>query len=123
MPSSAELVAKDGSWRERSELDAMAELSPELEKELERLDGEFWVPGEKLKEIVKRFQQELNAGTFDDYHVAKSAKKRNLTIFARSERIRQWHTHERLMGPWHALRKGEGHVPHPGSRRHQSTCL
>lgn len=56
------MVAKDSSWRQRSELEAMADLSPELEKELERLDGEFWVSGAKLKEIVKRFQEELGEG-------------------------------------------------------------
>jgi hexokinase len=42
----------------------MADLSPELEKELEKLDGEFWVSGDKLKEIVDRFREELNRGTF-----------------------------------------------------------
>ena len=51
MPLSKDLLAQD-SWRQRSELDAMADLSPELVNEMERLDEEFWVPGEKLKEIV-----------------------------------------------------------------------
>ena len=63
MPSSAELVAKDSSWRQRSELEAMADLPPELEKELERLDGEFWASGDKLKEIVEKFREELDEGT------------------------------------------------------------
>jgi hexokinase len=62
MPSSAELVAKDSSWRQRSELEAMADLSPELEKELEELDDQFWVSGDRLKKIVERFQKELDEG-------------------------------------------------------------
>ncbi|KAF1950296.1 hypothetical protein CC80DRAFT_529005 [Byssothecium circinans] len=62
MPSSAELVGKDSSWRQRSELQAMADMSPELEKEMERLDQAFWVSGEKLKEIVQRFREELDEG-------------------------------------------------------------
>ena len=40
----------------------MANLPPELEQELERLDKEFWVDDQKLKEIVKRFREELNEG-------------------------------------------------------------
>ena len=63
MPSSKELVEQDSSWRQRSEFQGMAELSPELEKEMERLDREFWVGGEKLKEIVQRFREELEEGT------------------------------------------------------------
>ncbi|KAF2685703.1 hypothetical protein K458DRAFT_449478 [Lentithecium fluviatile CBS 122367] len=62
MPSSAELVAKDSSWGQQPELNAIADLSPELEKELEGLDGEFWVSREKLKEIVGRFREELEEG-------------------------------------------------------------
>lgn len=73
MPSSAELVAKDSSWRQRSELDAMADLSPELERELSQLDNEFWVSREKLKEIVKRFKEELEEGT-DYIHPNPGAK-------------------------------------------------
>lgn len=63
MGDSKELVNKDSNWRQRSELEAMADLPPELEKELERLDKEFWVDDKKLKEIVKRFREELNEGT------------------------------------------------------------
>lgn len=62
MPNSKELVDRDSSWRQRSELEALADLTPELEKELERLDKEFWVSDEKLKEIVQRFQEELQDG-------------------------------------------------------------
>lgn len=62
MPDSKQLVAKDSSWRQRSELEALADLTPELEKELERLDKEFWVDDEKLKEIVSRFREELKEG-------------------------------------------------------------
>lgn len=40
----------------------MADLPSELEKELDRLDESFWISGEKLKEIVKRFCQELDEG-------------------------------------------------------------
>lgn len=62
MSVSAKLVEKDSTWRQRSELEAMAELPSPLEKELQRLDGEFWVSQEKLKEIVQRFQEELDEG-------------------------------------------------------------
>ncbi|KAF2122055.1 hexokinase-domain-containing protein [Lophiotrema nucula] len=61
MPTSLDLVGKE-SWRQRSELEKMADLPPELEKELDRLDNEFWVSRDKLKEIVKRFQEELEDG-------------------------------------------------------------
>lgn len=61
MPNSKQLVEQD-SWRQRSELDAMADLTPELEKELERLDEQFWVSSEKLKKIVARFKEELEEG-------------------------------------------------------------
>ncbi|KAF1977085.1 hypothetical protein BU23DRAFT_500805 [Bimuria novae-zelandiae CBS 107.79] len=61
MTSSKELIAQD-SWHQRSELDDMADLSPELEKEMERLDKEFWISGEKLKKIVTRFRDELEEG-------------------------------------------------------------
>lgn len=40
----------------------MADLPPELEKELERLDKEFWVDDQKLKEIVERFREEIHEG-------------------------------------------------------------
>jgi hexokinase len=79
MPSSAELVANDSSWRQRSELEAMADLSPELEQEVEKLDGEFWVSGKKLKEIVERFQKELDQGAL---MAAMSGSSATLTVFA-----------------------------------------
>lgn len=63
MPSFKDLVTQDSTWRQRSELEAMAALSPALEKEMESLDKEFWVSGEKLKEIVQRFKEELEEGT------------------------------------------------------------
>jgi hexokinase len=50
------------SWRQRSELEKMADLTPELEDELTKLDKQFWVSGEKLKEIVARFREELDEG-------------------------------------------------------------
>ncbi|KAF2641557.1 hexokinase [Massarina eburnea CBS 473.64] len=56
------MVNKDSPWRQRSEIHAIAEFSPELELEMERLDKEFWIPGQKLKEIVKRFIEELDEG-------------------------------------------------------------
>lgn len=40
----------------------MAELTPELENELTKLDKQFWVSGEKLKGIVARFREELDHG-------------------------------------------------------------
>lgn len=70
MPDSKQLVEQDSSWRQRSELEAMADLPPELEKELEKLDKEFWVSPDKLKDIVKRFCEELDEGAtlaFSDY--------------------------------------------------------
>tara|TARA_R110002003_G_scaffold115_9_gene10016 strand:+ start:3666 stop:5168 length:1503 start_codon:yes stop_codon:yes gene_type:complete len=50
------------SWRQRSELEKMADLPPELEEELTTLDKDFWVSGKKLKEIVQRFREELDEG-------------------------------------------------------------
>ncbi|KAF9701599.1 hypothetical protein EKO04_000737 [Ascochyta lentis] len=50
------------SRQQRSELKKMADLPSELEKELDDLDAQFWIPGEKLKEIVKRFREELDDG-------------------------------------------------------------
>ncbi|KAF2178026.1 hexokinase [Zopfia rhizophila CBS 207.26] len=44
----------------------MADLPPELEKELERLDREFWVSKGKLKRIVNRFIEELEEGLQKD---------------------------------------------------------
>lgn len=52
-----------GSWRQRTEPPTDAELSPELEKAMQRLDEQFWIPGSKLKDIVKRFREELEEGT------------------------------------------------------------
>jgi hexokinase len=54
------------SWRQRSELDKMADLTSELEDVLTKLDEQFWVSGEKLKEVVKRFREELNDGLSKD---------------------------------------------------------
>jgi hexokinase len=54
------------SWRQRSELDKMAELTSELEDELTKLDKEFWITGEKLKDVVARFREELNVGLSKD---------------------------------------------------------
>jgi hexokinase len=50
------------SWRQRSELEKMADLPPELEEVLTNLDKQFWVSGDKLKDIVQRFREELNEG-------------------------------------------------------------
>ena len=50
------------SRQQRSELEKMADLPSELEKELDRLDEEFWIPEDKLKEIVNRFREELDEG-------------------------------------------------------------
>jgi hexokinase len=61
VPNSKELVDQD-SWRQRSELEAMADLPPELEKELAQLDKDFWVSRQKLKDISKRFREELEEG-------------------------------------------------------------
>ena len=58
MGDSRELVNEDSPWRQRSELEKLANLPPELE----RLDKEFWVDDEKLKEIVEMFQEELHEG-------------------------------------------------------------
>ena len=41
----------------------MTNLSPGLEKEMERLDKEFWISSDKLKSIVQRFREELDEGT------------------------------------------------------------
>lgn len=40
----------------------MADLPPELEEELDLLDEQFWIHGDKLKEIVQRFRTELDEG-------------------------------------------------------------
>jgi hexokinase len=63
MAHSTKRVEQDSSWRQRSELEAMADLPPELERELQRLDKEFWVSTKKLKQIVKVFHEELDEGT------------------------------------------------------------
>jgi len=54
------------SWRQRSELEKMADLPQELEDELTRLDQEFWISGDKLKKIVSRFREELEEGLAND---------------------------------------------------------
>jgi hexokinase len=50
------------SWRQRSELDQLADLTSELEDELTNLDNQFWVSGDTLKRIVERFREELDDG-------------------------------------------------------------
>ncbi|PSN65499.1 hexokinase [Corynespora cassiicola Philippines] len=57
-----QLVHEDASWRQRSELKKMVDMSEGLEKEMQRLDEDFWVSGSKLKEIVSRFREELDEG-------------------------------------------------------------
>lgn len=54
------------SWRQRSELDKLADLPRELDEELTHLDQDFWVSGNKLKEIVSRFREELDEGLSKD---------------------------------------------------------
>ncbi|KAF2026800.1 hexokinase [Setomelanomma holmii] len=69
MPPSAKQHIDDESytsWRQRSELEKMADLPQELEDELTALDKEFWVSGSKLKEIVQRFREELDEGLSKD---------------------------------------------------------
>lgn len=50
------------SQQQRTELKKMTDLPSELEKVLDELDEQFWISGEKLKEIVKRFREELDQG-------------------------------------------------------------
>lgn len=50
------------SWRQRSELEKMADLPQGLEKELDSLDQSFWISSDKLKEIVNHFKEELDEG-------------------------------------------------------------
>jgi hexokinase len=54
------------SWRQRSELEKMVDLPQELDDELSKLDEQFWIPGDKLKEIVKCFREELDEGLSKD---------------------------------------------------------
>jgi hexokinase len=54
------------SWRQRSELEKMADLPQDLDEELARLDKQFWISGSKLKEIVSRFREELEEGLAKD---------------------------------------------------------
>ncbi|KAF1839686.1 hypothetical protein BDW02DRAFT_563740 [Decorospora gaudefroyi] len=54
------------SWRQRSELEKMADLPQELDDELTKLDKEFWISGSKLKDIVKYFRKELEEGLSKD---------------------------------------------------------
>lgn len=44
----------------------MADLPKELDEELTHLDQQFWISGSKLKEIVKRFREELDDGLSKD---------------------------------------------------------
>jgi hexokinase len=41
----------------------MKDLPSELQKELDQLEKQFWVDQQKLKEITKRFVEELEEGT------------------------------------------------------------
>ncbi|CAN9087711.1 unnamed protein product [Alternaria sp. RS040] len=54
------------SWRQRSELEKMADLPQALDDELARLDNQFWIPRTKLEEIVSRFCEELEEGLAKD---------------------------------------------------------
>ncbi|KAF1843884.1 putative hexokinase Kxk [Cucurbitaria berberidis CBS 394.84] len=54
------------SWHQRSELDKLADLPRELDDELTRLDQDFWVSSQKLKDIVERFRGELDEGLSKD---------------------------------------------------------
>jgi hexokinase len=54
------------SWRQRSELEKMADLPQPLDDELARLDKQFWISGSKLQEIVSRFREELEEGLAKD---------------------------------------------------------
>jgi hexokinase len=67
-PSAEQHVNEESytSWRQRSELEKMADLPQELDDELTRLDKEFWISGSKLKDIVKRFREELEEGLNED---------------------------------------------------------
>lgn len=47
-------------------LEAMADLPQELSGELDKLDKEFWVGPQKLKDITDRFVEELNEGLEED---------------------------------------------------------
>jgi hexokinase len=65
MASSAQQHVSEEAYssrQQRSELKKMADLPSELETELDRLDEEFWIPSEKLKQIVHRFREELDEG-------------------------------------------------------------
>jgi hexokinase len=63
-PSAQQHIDREAhlSWRQRSELDQLVDLTSELEDELIKLDKQFWVSGDTLKQIVERFRQELNEG-------------------------------------------------------------
>lgn len=65
MASAAQRHVNEESYssrHQRTELKKMADLPSNLEKELDDLDEQFWIPGEKLKDIVKRFREELDEG-------------------------------------------------------------
>ncbi|KAF1362438.1 hypothetical protein EJ07DRAFT_163678 [Lizonia empirigonia] len=65
MASAAQRHVNEESYssrHQRTELKKMADLPPNLEKELDDLDEQFCIPGEKLKHIVKRFREELDEG-------------------------------------------------------------
>jgi hexokinase len=93
--SSATVAADGCSWRNEPELSS---VSSQLEKELDRLDAEFWVSGEKLKEIVVRFQEELEEGMQGSLsaHVSSCHTRGECCAdkIIRAQRKWQKHTHE-----------------------------
>ena len=44
----------------------MPQLDGQLAHEMKRLDDMFWIGRQKLKQIVKRFDEELHEGLQDD---------------------------------------------------------
>lgn len=50
------------SQQEESEQKNMSNLTPQLQQELDRLEKDFWISGDKLREIVARFREELDEG-------------------------------------------------------------
>ncbi|PVH96794.1 hypothetical protein DM02DRAFT_730960 [Periconia macrospinosa] len=53
---------KYSSWRQNTEPPCEVALSSALEQDMQRLDEELWISGSKLKDIVKRFREELEEG-------------------------------------------------------------
>src|SRR5690242_1901264 len=50
------------SRQQESEQKNMSNLTPQLQQELDRLEKDFWISGDKLREIVTRFREELDEG-------------------------------------------------------------